>query len=76
MSQDPNEPKHQDHKLIPDATEELKGIAKEGMKHPSTKPVLAGAAIGAAAGALLPVVTWPLGLLAGAGIALYKRIRP
>jgi hypothetical protein len=76
MSQDPNEPNHQDHKLIPDATEELKGIAKEGMKHPSTKPVLAGAAIGAAAGALLPVVTWPVGLVIGAGFALYKRVRP
>lgn len=76
MSSDPNEPKHQDHKLIPDATAELKGIAKEGMKHPSTKPVLAGAAIGAVAGALLPVVSWPIGLVAGTGFALYKRVRP
>lgn len=74
-SQDPNEPNHQDHDLIPDATAELKGIAKEGMKHPSTKPVLAGAAVGALAGAL--VIGGPvLGGLAGAGIMLYKRIRP
>ncbi|WFL76969.1 hypothetical protein P7228_13365 [Altererythrobacter arenosus] len=75
-SQDPNEPKHQDHSLIPNATAELKGIAKEGMKHPSTKPVLTGAAVGALAGGLLPVVTWPIGLVAGAGFMLYKRIRP
>ncbi|ALE16369.1 hypothetical protein AMC99_01072 [Altererythrobacter epoxidivorans] len=73
---DPQEPKHQDHELIPDATAEIKGIAKEGMKHPSTKPVLTGAAVGAVAGALLPVVTWPVGLIAGAGFMLYKRIRP
>ena len=73
---DPQEPKHQDHDLIPDATAEIKGIAKEGMKHPSTKPVLTGAAVGAVAGALLPVVTWPVGLIAGAGFMLYKRIRP
>ena len=75
-SEDPNEPKSQDHELLPDAAAELKGIAKEGMKHPSTKPVLAGAAVGAVAAGLLPVVTWPVGLVAGAGIMLYKRIRP
>ena len=73
---DPQEPEHQDHALLPDAAAELKGIAKEGMKHPSTKPVLTGAAVGALAGGLLPVVTWPIGLVAGAGIMLYKRIRP
>lgn len=73
---EPQEPKHQDHDLLPDAAAELKGIAKEGMHHPSTKPVLAGAAVGAAAGAILPVVSWPLGLIAGAGFMLYKRIRP
>jgi hypothetical protein len=46
------------------------------MKHPSTAPVLTGAAVGALAGGLLPVVTWPMGLLAGAGFMLYKRLRP
>jgi len=71
---DPNP--HQDHKLIPDATAELKGMAKEGMAHPSTKPVLTGAVVGAVAAGLLPVITWPVGLVAGAGIVLYKRIRP
>ena len=71
-----NEPNHQDHDLIPDATEEIKGMAKGGLDHPSTKPVLAGAAVGALAGGILPVVTWPIGLIAGAGFMLYKRLRP
>lgn len=73
---DEREPKHQDHDLIPDAKEEIKGMAKEGLNHPSTRPVLAGAAIGAIAGGILPVVTWPIGLVAGAGFMLYKRLRP
>jgi hypothetical protein len=62
--------------LLDDATAELKGMAKGGMAHPSTKPVLTGAAIGAVAGAVLPVVTLPIGLVAGAGYMLYKRLRP
>ncbi|MBC7159266.1 MAG: hypothetical protein H5U21_04360 [Porphyrobacter sp.] len=74
MSDDPNRPPS--GSLIEDATVEIKGMAKGGMAHPSTKPVLAGAAIGAVAGALLPVVSLPLGLVAGAGFMLYKRLRP
>ncbi|GGZ94938.1 hypothetical protein [Novosphingobium arvoryzae] len=70
-----NDPKRGDN-LIDNAREEIVGMAKEGLAHPSTKPVLTGAAIGAVAGAVLPVVSWPLGLLAGAGFALYKRLRP
>ena len=62
--------------LIDEVREEIVGIAKEGMAHPSTKPVLKGAAIGAVAGLVLPVVSWPLGLVAGAGYMLYKRVRP
>ena len=62
--------------LIGDATSEIKGMAKQGLAHPSTKPVLTGAAVGAVAGALLPVVTLPLGLVSGAGYMLYKRVRP
>ena len=50
-------------------------MAKGGMDHPSTKPVLAGAAIGALAGALLPVVTLPVGAIVGAGLAFYNRIK-
>lgn len=60
---------------VEDAKSELSGMAKEGLNHPSTKPVLTGAAVGAVAGALLPVVSWPLGLIAGAGFALYQRIK-
>ncbi|MBS0474172.1 MAG: hypothetical protein JSR28_03345 [Proteobacteria bacterium] len=62
--------------LLQDAKVEITGMAKEGMHHPSTKPVLTGAAVGAVAGALLPVVSWPVGLIAGAGFMLYKRLRP
>ena len=58
--------------FVEDAKAEISGMAKGGMRHPSTKPVLTGAV----AGAVLPVVSWPLGLLAGAGFALYKRLRP
>ncbi len=74
MSDDPKRPPS--GSLIEDATAEIKGMAKGGMAHPSTKPVLTGAALGAVAGALLPVVSLPLGLVAGAGFMLYKRLRP
>lgn len=70
------DPQHQDHDLVSDAGDEIKSMAKEGLAHPSTKPVLTGAAIGAVAGGILPVVIWPLGLIAGAGYMLYKRVRP
>ena len=62
--------------LISDARDEIVGMGKQGMAHPSTKPVLTAGAIGAVAGAVLPVVSWPVGLLAGAGFLLYKRLRP
>lgn len=62
--------------LIEDARQEISGIARQGMAHPSTKPVLTGAAVGAVAGLVLPVVSWPLGLVAGAGFMFYKRLRP
>ena len=57
------------------AKEELNGMAKQGLAHPSTKPVLTGAAIGAVAGVLLPVVSLPLGLAVGAGFAFWQRIK-
>ena len=62
--------------LLSDAGAEIKGMAKEGLHHPSTKPVLTGAAVGAVAGLVLPVVSIPVGILAGAGFMLYKRLRP
>jgi hypothetical protein len=64
-----------DPDLIEDMREEIVGMAKEGMHHPSTKPVLVGAVVGAVAAGLLPVVTWPIGLVAGAGIMLYSRVK-
>ncbi|GMM94270.1 hypothetical protein [Qipengyuania sp. MTN3-11] len=70
---DERDPKRND--WVEDAKTEMSGTAKGGLKHPSTKPVLAGAAIGALAGALLPVVTLPLGAIAGAGFAFYNRIK-
>ncbi len=65
-----------DKRILVDAVDEMKAIGREGVKHPSTKPILTGAAVGAVAAGLLPVVTWPIGLIAGAGIMLYKRVRP
>ena len=70
----PNEPI--DKRILVDAVDEIKAMGKEGLNHPSSKPVIAGAAVGAVAAGLLPVVTWPIGLIAGAGFMLYKRIRP
>ena len=62
--------------LLSDAGAEIKGMAKEGMHHPSTKPVLIGLGVGAVAGAILPVVSLPIGAILGAGFMLYKRLRP
>ena len=55
--------------------EEVKAMGKQGLAHPLIKPVLTGGAIGAVVGAVLPVVSWPVGLFAGAAIALYARVK-
>ncbi len=60
---------------VEDVKVEVTGMAKEGFNHPSTAPVLTGAAVGAVAGWLLPIVSLPIGLIAGAGFALYQRIK-
>ena len=65
-----------DRYILKDAVNEVKAMGREGMHHPSSKPVLTAAAVGAVAGAVLPIVSWPVGLLLGAGIMLYKRVRP
>ena len=62
--------------LLGNASAAIRGMAKQGMAHPSTKPVLTGAAVGAVAGLLLPMVSLPLGAVAGAGFMFYKRLRP
>ncbi len=59
---------------VDDARSELSGMLKDGMAHPSTKPVLAGAAAGTV-GALVVGVAWPLGRAVGAGAMLYTRIK-
>lgn len=61
--------------LVELSIEEVKAMGKQGMAHPSTRPVLTGGAVGAVIGAVLPVVSWPIGLLAGAAIALYSRVK-
>jgi len=57
------------------AKEELSAMAKQGLDHPSTKPVLIGLGVGAVAGAVLPVVSIPLGMVIGAGVAFWQRIK-
>lgn len=70
---DPNRPG--ERSVINDMGDEAKGIAKEGFAHPSTKPVAVGAAVGAAAGLLLPVLSIPVGLLGGAAYMLYRQAK-
>ena len=69
-----SQPNDQDPSLIGRATDEIKGIAREGLSHPSAKPILGGAALGAVA-AILPVITIPIGIIGGAAIALWLRIK-
>ncbi len=61
--------------LVELSIEEVKAMGKQGMGHPSTRPVLTGGAVGAVIGAVLPVVSSPVGLLAGAAVALYTRVK-
>ena len=58
-------PNPEEPTLVEVAIEEVKAMGKQGMQHPSTKPVLTGGAIGAVAGIVLPVISWPVGLFAG-----------
>ena len=69
----PDDEKHE--AMLEEAKAQLSGMAKQGLSHPSTKPVLTGAAIGGVAAILLPVLTLPVGIVAGAGIAFYNRIK-
>ena len=68
-------PNPEEPTLVELTIEEVKAMGKQGMDHPSTRPVLIGGGLGAVAGAILPVVTWPVGLFAGAAIALYSRVK-
>ena len=61
--------------LVELTIEEIKAMGKQGMAHPSTKPVLIGGGIGAAIGLVLDAISWPVGLLIGAAIALLMRVK-
>ena len=61
--------------LVELSIEEVKAMGKQGLAHPSTRPVLIGGAVGAAVGLLLDAVSWPVGLFAGALIALVMRVK-
>ena len=61
--------------IVEDAKVEVTAMAKQGMRHPSTKPVLIAAAVGAAVG-MFTFVTIPAGIIIGAGAMFYKRLRP
>ncbi|HET6536860.1 MAG TPA: hypothetical protein VFG34_01920 [Sphingopyxis sp.] len=69
-------PNPEEPTLFERTIEEAKAIGRQGLAHPSAKPVLIGCAIGAMAGALLPLLNWPLGLLAGGVIALIFQAKP
>lgn len=72
----PNDDRHEDDQdILQDAKSEISDMAKDGPKHPSTKPVLIGAAIGVVVGVVAFDGAWFLGLLVGAAIALYMRIK-
>ena len=64
-----------DRDVFDNIREDVKDMAGEGFSHPGSKQVLTGAAVGAVAGAVLPIVSWPIGLVAGAAFMLYKRAR-
>ena len=72
---DRNQPPGGGNDLFEQAKTEISGMAKQGLDHPSTKPVLTGAAVGAVAGLVLPLVSLPLGLVAGAGVAFWMRLK-
>ena len=68
--QSPEEPT-----LVELTIEEIKAMGKQGMAHPSTRPVLVGGAIGAVVGLLLDAISWPVGLFGGALVALLMQVK-
>ena len=61
--------------LVELSIEEVKAMGRQGLAHPSTRPVLIGGAAGAAVGLLLDAVSWPVGLFGGALIALVMQVK-
>lgn len=68
-------PNPEEPTLVELAIEEAKAMGRQGMAHPSTRPVLIGGGIGAAVGLVLDAISWPIGLFAGAVIALVMRVK-
>ncbi|MDZ3831455.1 MAG: hypothetical protein U0S50_06525 [Sphingopyxis sp.] len=68
-------PNPEEPTLFERSIEEAKAMGRQGMDHPSTRPVLTGGVVGAIAGAILPVVSWPVGLFAGAVVALVMQVK-
>ena len=68
-------PNPEEPTLLELAIEEAKAMGKQGMAHPSTRPVLIGGGVGAAVGLMLDAISWPFGLFAGALIALLMRVK-
>lgn len=56
------------------ASQEAREMAREGLRHPSARPVLTAGAIGAVAGLVLPGVSLVAGALIGAGVGFWRRI--
>ena len=67
------EPKGDD--ILDRAKVELSSMAKDGLKHPTTKPVLIGGAIGLLIGVLALDGAGLFGILVGAAVALYLQIK-
>ena len=61
--------------LVELSIEEVKAMGKQGLAHPSTRPVLIGGALGGGIGLMLDAITWPVGLFAGALIAIVMRVK-
>lgn len=64
----------EEKELLKRAEIEVKAMWAEGMDHPSTQPVLIGAAIGFAIGVVVFDGAWLLTALIGAVFTLYTRL--
>lgn len=68
-------PNPEEPTLLERSIEEAKAMGRQGMDHPSTRPVLIGGAIGGLAGLAIDMISWPVGLFAGAAIALVMQVK-
>ncbi|MEQ8310331.1 MAG: hypothetical protein RIA72_06505 [Sphingopyxis sp.] len=68
-------PNPEEPTLLERSIEEAKAMGRQGMDHPSTRPVLIGGAIGGLVGLAIDMISWPVGLFAGAAIALVMQVK-